>query len=298
MTDRNPSDRDSSAVQQQSVERLNRLIIRLIQAVATVLVVAFAYLELQNAPLDRLTRAFDADSPTKLGLFLFFTGWFYGATHDTELQAAVYKYDPGEGELGIKEFLGIAVFLLFFAALFLLHEKLVIFQVLLTVFIICNIGTWRLILHRTGPIIERSAEHYRARRDNGGWAKLAVVVDYMDGRWQRRRFRLLLLLCLVQIGVAALVATGVVRWLLAGVTIGGVPGEALSAYLPGSLFVVFVIISALWMRIYRIKAFSDLKTIDHLDHYFAINRHRGVELPRIAVKPLTDMSITLNANYC
>jgi hypothetical protein len=298
MIDRKPADRDSSAVQKQSVERLNRLVIRLIQIVAGLLAVAFAYLELQNAPLDRLTRAFDADSPTKLGLFLFFTSWFYGATHDTEIQAAVYKYDPGEGELGLKEFAGIGAFILFFAALFLLHERLVVFQLLLTVFIICNICTWRIILSRTSSIIARSAEHYRASRDNGGWAKLAVVVDYMDGRWQRRRFRLLFVLCLVQIAAAVLVATGVVTRLIGGVTINGVPGEALAAYLPGTLFVIFVIISSLWMSIYRIKVFSDLKTIDHLDHYFAINRQRGVEPPQISVKPLTDMSVTLNANYC
>ena len=147
-------------------------------------------------------------------------------------------------------------------------------------------------------MIARSEEHYLATRDNARWAKLAIVVDYMDGRWQRRRFVTLILLCVVQLVVALMVEAGIVAGALAGMTFGGVPGERLAAYLPGTLFVLYVLVSEIWMKIYRIKAFSDLKTIDHLDRQFAITRQRGVPLPRIEVKAVTDMSSTVNANYC
>lgn len=298
MNDRTRTDRVTIAAEQQSLERLARLLIRLIQAVAALLAVAFAYLELQNAPIDRLTQAFDAHSPTKLGLFLFFAGWFYGATHDTEIQASAYKLNPGEGGIGAKEVGGIVAFLAFFILLFLMHERLVVFQALLTGFILINIAGWRQILSSARPIISRSEEHYISTRDNGGWAKLSIVVDYMNGRWQRRRFAVLVLLCLVQLAVAFLAQAGILGRLLAGSTFNGVPGERLAAYLPGSLFVVYVVISEVWMKIYRVKAFSDLKTVEHLDRYFAITRQRGLPLPPIEVKGLTDRSVTLNENYC
>lgn len=90
------AERDKTLWQEMGLTSLSKLVIRLIQVIAGVLAMTFGYLQLQNAPIDRFTEAFDADSPTKFGLFLFFIGWFYGATHDTEIQEMAYKLDPGK----------------------------------------------------------------------------------------------------------------------------------------------------------------------------------------------------------
>ena len=288
---------DQVALQESALERLSRLVVRLIQIVAVGLALSFGYLEWQNTPIDRLVRVFGPDSPTKFGLFLFFTAWIYGATQDTEIQKHGYRLDPGEGSLGLREIGGVFGFLFFFSIIFLFHEQLVIFQILLTIFILVDVVSRRLVLIRAGPIIERTFEYYSKLPDNRCVAKLAIVVDYMNGRWQKRRYIALMILCLLQIALAVLVRSGVLAQSVSGMTFNGAAGDLLVAYIPGVMFVGFVLISETWMNVYRLRAVSDMKTIDYLHHYFSLNRHRGAGLPSVAVKPLFDMSTSLNENY-
>lgn len=298
MTGDSSDERDEAFRLEKKKASLGKLIIRIIQAIAAMLAVTFAYLELQNAPIDRLTQAFDAHSLTKLGLFLFFTGWLYGAMHDTEIQEQVYKMDPGEGLIGWREVLAIILFLVFFVGLFLVHERLVLFQAVLTGFILANVYGWREILRRANAMILRSTEHFVRTKNNACLAKLAIVLDYMNGQWQRRRFKTLFALCLVQLAIAILVDRGMMQIWLGGLAFGGVPGEVLAAYLPGTLFIVYVLISETWMKVYRIKAFSDMRTIDYIGHYFVLGRRPRVPLPSTAVRGLFEAGPKLNDNYC
>lgn len=285
--------------EERGKDRLAATVVFWIRAVAFVLGLTVAFLEVTNAPLDRLTRTFDNAALMKLGLVVFFFGWLWGATADTEIQSEGYCRDPKKGRIGLEEAAGIIVFIAVFSLLFVLHDRLVWFQVLLLVFIIVNTWTWRIIFRRTIPMIEASYVQFAERaetRDAASLAKLLLVVQYMNGPWQRRRFISLISLAAVQVGVALLVSSGSLASLVAGSQIKGVPADVLLGYLPGTLFILYVLISEIWMKMYRIKIFADLSTVDYLDSSFAIGRRRGPP-PAPHLAPLSDFTFTPNPSY-
>lgn len=288
------------ATQVRGLEELAKFAVRWIKVVALVLGISVTYLELRNAPLDGFTRSFDNSSLMKIGLVIFFFGWLWGATNDTEIQRAGYCSDPDEGKIGAKEIAGILVFLAVFVALFFLHDAMVWFQAALLIFIIVNTWTWRVIFRRTMPIIKASYKDLASEtvsRDNCSLAKLVIVTQYMNGPWQRLRFVTLIFLAALQLLIAALVSRQMIAPYVAGFSINGVPAAVLVGYLPGTLFILYVLISEIWMKIYRIKVFSDLKTIDFLEQHFAVSKRRDAALPKAHLARLTDFSRTLNENY-
>lgn len=286
--------------QVRGVEELAKFAVRWIKVVALILGATVTYLELRHAPLDGFTRSFDNSSLMKIGLVVFFFGWLWGATNDTEIQRAGYCRDPDEGEIGGREIAGILVFLAVFATLFFLHDALVWFQAALLIFIIVNTWTWRIIFRRTKPIIKASYTDFASEtvsRDNCSLAKLVVVTQYVNGPWQRLRFVTLIFLAALQLLVAILVSKQVVAPYVAGFSVNGVPAAVLVGYLPGTLFILYVLISEIWMKVYRIKVFSDLRTIDFLEQHFALSKRRDAPLPKPHLAGLTDFSPTLNENY-
>lgn len=286
--------------EERSLERLAANVVRWIKWVAILLGSTVTFLELSNAPLDRLTQSFDNSALMKFGLLIFFFGWLWGATNDTEIQRQGYCRDPGKGKLGLEEAMGIIVFVAVFSMLFVLHDQLVWFQAFLLLFIIVNTWTWRVIFRRTIPMIKSSYRKFTeegAAPDNCSLAKLLVVVQYMNGPWQRRRFLALIILATIQVLVAILVQSGSPAGLVAGLSVKGVPAEILVGYLPGGLFILYVLISEVWMKLYRIKVFSDLETIDYLEGHFSISKRRDAALPRPHLAKLANFAPTANGNY-
>lgn len=299
MRKRKRPDRAVGDPEERSVDWLAANVVRWIRAVALVLGSTVAFLEIWNAPLDRITQTFDNSALMKIGLVIFFFGWWWGATHDTEIQYEGYCRDPKKGKIGLEEAAGIIVFIAVFSLLFVLHDRLVWFQAFLLLFILVNTWTWRIIFRRTIPMIEASARKFAAAesRDIGSLVKLLVVVQYMNGPWQRRRFLALILLAALQVVVALLVQAGSITSYVAGVSARGVPAAVLIGYLPGTLFILYVLISEIWMKIYRIKVFSDLETIDYVDRCFSISKRRDAKLPEPHLASLADLSFPANRNY-
>lgn len=272
----------SNADQQKAVEYLDKTLGTWIKWVAGILVLFFGYLEIQNAPLDKITQAFDDSSFTKLGLYIFFAGWALGATDDTRIQTTVYALDPNGGKLGSREFVGIGLFLIMFASLFLVHEHLIWFQVALLVFLLTNMWTYSvIIMSRAEPMIRKSAEHYLVKRDYCRYMKLYCAIEYLTGGWQRRRFLTLLALALVQLLVAIFLSFGQIPQAVAGVPVGGTTVGAMAGYVPSALFVIYVILSEAWMKIYRFKVFADFETLDEVEEHFKLTKERAIDLPPI-----------------
>lgn len=288
------------SVEVKGVDHLAKFAIRWIKIVALLLGATVTFLEFRNAPLESFTRSFDNSSLMKIGLVIFFFGWLWGATNDTEIQRAGYCRDPKEGEVGFKEIAGIIVFLIVFGALFALHDRLVWFQLALLVFILVNSWTWWVIFTRTLPIIDASYEDLAKEgesRDNCSLAKLLVVVQYMNGPWQRNRFITLIVLAALQLAIAFLVSRNALAPYVSGMSLNGVPADVLVGYLPGTLFVLYVLISEIWMKIYRIKVFSDIATIDYLEAHFTVSKRRDAPLPAPHKARFLDFSPTANENY-
>lgn len=291
---------NSGSAEDRGVDWLATQLVRWIKAVAIILGGTVASVELWNTPLEPITRVFDNSTLMKIGLMIFFFGWWWGATNDTEIQREGYCRDPKKGKLGLEEALGILVFVAVFALLFILHDNLVLFQAALLLFILVNTWTWRVIFRRTIPMIEASYQKFTANaetRDNCSLAKLLVVVQYMNGPWQRRRFLTLVLLAALQLLVAILIQSGSVVGYFAGLSVRGVPVPVLIGYLPGVLFILYVLISEIWMKIYRIKLFSDLETIEYLEEHFSINKRRDARLPQPHLAGFADFAWPANANY-
>jgi hypothetical protein len=299
MRRRKRPDRAASDPEERSVDWLAANVVRWIRAVALVLGSTVAFLELRNAPLDRITQSFDNSALMKIGLVIFFFGWWWGATHDTDIQYEGYCRDPKKGRIGFEEALGIVVFIAVFSLLFILHNRLVWFQALLLLFISVNTWTWRIIFRRTIPMIQASFRKFAdaESRNIASLAKLLVVVQYMNGPWQRRRFIALIFLAAVQLAVAVLVQSGVLGASVAGLSVRGVSADVLVGYLPGTLFILYVLISEIWMKVYRIKVFSDLETIEYLDRHFSISKRRDAPLPEPHLARLTDFRFSDNRNY-
>lgn len=286
------------ADQKRAVDRLTNTLSKWIQWIAAGLAMTFAFLEFQNAPIDKITQVFDTHSFTKFGLFLFFTGWAFGATDDTKIQKFAYAVDPDEGKIGLKEYAGIAVFLIFFSLLFIFHEKLIVFQSLLLFFICANMWTYSsVIMKRAEKIIRESEVYYKQEKDNFSYFKLYTAVEYLTGRWQKRRFITLFMLALMQLLVAIYLNFWGVPSVLSGLSIKGVKFATALSYAPSVLFVAYVIISEGWMKIYRYKVFSDFETIEQMRDYFNLSRQAKSDLPRINYDNLFFSGLNKNANY-
>lgn len=288
------------ASEERAVDRLATYVLRWIKVIALLVGLTITFLELKKAPLEGFTRTFDNASLIKIGLVIFFFSWLWGATIDTEVQKRGYRRDPRKGDVGWKELLGIVIFLGVFWGLFALHDKPVVFQTALLFFILVNAWTWRIVIERTVPIIEASYQELLADadgRDNAGLAQLLIVTQYMNGSWQRARFAVLIVLALVQLVVAILVARGTFASYAAGLVLNGVPVETLVGYLPGILFILYVLISEVWIKIYRIRVFSDLNTINFLDEHFAVSKRRDVPLPTPHLAGAFDFTPPVHESY-
>ena len=101
----------------------------------------------------------------------------------------------------------------------------------------------------------------------------------------------------LQLGSALLVQQGVLAPYVTDLKFNGVPASLLIGYLPGVFFILWVLVSEIWIGIYRIKVLSDLSMIDYFEDYFSISKRRDVPMPKPHLAALTDFSPTPNQSY-
>lgn len=271
-----------------------------IKLVAIVLAAGVGYLEFRNAQLQGFAAAVDNTTLIKFGLCIFFIGWGWGALDDTRIQARGYKSDPELGRIAPKQWVGIVLFLTLFVTLFVIPHLPGWFQLTLLGLISVNMWTWRVIFDRTRPLIAET--HSECTASSGSrslisLAKLLLVVEYMNGPWQRRRFITLITFAAAQVPIAFLVASGHLPPLGAGTSLYGVPGDVLIGYLPGLLFILYVLVSEIWMKVYRIRIFADLRTAEWLEGHFSLAKQRDCPLPEPHLVGTFDFAPASNRNY-
>ena len=271
-----------------------------IKLVAILLAAGVGYLEFRNARLEGFAEVADNTTLIKFGLCLFFIGWGWGALDDTRIQGRAYISDPELGRIRLKEYAGMAIFLTLFVTLFLIPHLPGWFQVTLFALICVNMWTWRVIFDRTRSLIEATrAEclHGSGARDIAAYARLLLVVEYMNGPWQRRRFLTLIAFAAFQIPIAFLVEAGMLAPYGVGSSVYGVRGEVLIGFLPGLLFICYVLLSEIWMKVYRIRILADLRTADWVVAHFTLAKQRDCPLPEPHLAGTFDFSPASNRNY-
>jgi hypothetical protein len=287
-------------LEERGVQELADYAIHWIRLTAIVLGAAVGYLEFRDAQLRGFAQAVDNTTLIKVGLVIYFIGLGWGALDDTRIQKCGYRNDPDLGRIGFKERVGIALFVGLFVSLFFIPSRSGWFQLIVLSLIAVNFWTWRVIFDRTRSVVDatyKACAKGAGSRNTASLAKLLLVVEYMNGPWQRRRFFTLIGLAAVQVPLAFLVASGRLAPLVAGRGFFGVPGEVLIGYLPGALFITYVLISEIWMKVFRVRIFSDLTTIDWVEAHFTLGRQRDCPLPQPHMGGMFDFSPPSNANY-
>jgi|GEM_PF-7120901 len=282
-----------------ATDRLARTAKSLIAAFGTAILLFFTFLEIKNAPIDKITETFDTYSVVKLGLFLFYLGWLTGATDDTDIQREALWRDPGKARFDLLEYAGIGAFFLVFGLLFYFRESIVLFQLTLLVFIVLNVGTYRIILRRVDRIAEQSCKEYieGESKDYYKYLKLYCLMGYAKGSWQAKRFKVLIVLAALQLMCAVIVYTDAYRNVIPNRPAGPLTLHVYIEYVPAILFLVYVLISESWMKIYRYKIKSDYVTIDKIREHFTLQKKRGVDLPPLDMAGLFGNKLDDNPNY-
>lgn len=285
---------DSSAT-----NRLARTVKGLIAAFGTAILLFFTFLEIRNAPLDKITETFDSYSIVKLGLFLFYLGWLTGATDDTDIQKEALWRSPAKVKFDALEHAGILAFFLVFALLFYFRESIVLFQATLLVFIVLNVGTYRIILRRVDRLALQSRDKFLrgASKNYFSYLKLYCLMGYAKGSWQAKRFKTLIALAALQLVLAVMVYSDAYRQVVADRPLGVLSLYVYIEYTPAILFLVYVLISESWMKVYRYKIKSDYVTIDKIAEHFAIEKKRGIPLPPLDMGGLFADKPDDNPNY-
>ena len=300
MGDRRPSRRRDSHFEKRGVHDLADYALHWIRLAAIVLAAVVGYLEFKNAQLQGFAKIIDNTTLIKAGLVIFFIGWGWGALDDTRIQKRGYISDPDRGRIGWKERFGIALFLALFSTLYFIPHRPGWFQLTVLGLVAVNFWTWRVIFDRTRRVIDATyAECVSASgsRNMAALAKLLLVVEYMNGPWQRKRFLSLGAFAALQVPIAILVASGRLAPFTSSWNVVGVSGDVLIGYLPGILFIAYVLLSEVWMKVFRVRIFADLRTIDWLEAHFTLGKQRDCPLPTPHLVGAFDFSPPSNENY-
>lgn len=290
---------DEERAQALAAKRLEKTAKRLITVFGATMLAFFTFLEVRNAPINKITEVFDVYSIEKIGLFIFFVGWLTGATDDTEIQTEAVAKDRQKGRFRPLEYGGILAFFLLFGLLFYFRESLVIFQGVLLAFIILNVGTYRIILNRVDDMARDSETKYLDPKDKDYFCymKLYCLQGYLRGSWQAKRFKVLIVLAFLQLLVAIMTYTDAYTGLFPNRPLGDASLYVYIEYLPSILFLIYVLISEAWMKIYRYKIRSDYVTIDLMREHFGLQKKQNVKLPSIDYSGIFAEKLDDNPNY-
>jgi hypothetical protein len=101
----------------------------------------------------------------------------------------------------------------------------------------------------------------------------------------------------MQLGVAAALMFPQVRATLPVGQINGVTYAKLIGYLPSALFLFYVVVSEVWIKIYRFKVFADFETIEETHEHFRVQKKPKLDLPPIDVSNLFKRKMSPHASY-
>jgi hypothetical protein len=252
------------AVFKSDVEKLARQSRVAIQVVAGLLVVVFTFIAVSGKDVKSWVDVADSGVVYKIGLFIYYSCWVFGAKFDVDIEERVYIRDNLHGVLDWKAFGVIAILTAVMAGFFALHPYERLFPVGLAAFIGVNYLGWRTVCRRiAGPIAE-SIRYYEQLGDYLGSVKVRMVEDYMCGRWQAWR---LAAMAAMAIALSAAANSGPYYGLAAlmrSFLPEGLDSRKLAELLPALLFIFYVLAAEAWMWVRRANVHVCVKVIERL----------------------------------
>ena len=253
---------------QKNLTKLARTVRASIRIITIILPLLYAWLSFSGLSFREIVSALsDAtalDIFWKTVLLIYYTGWVFGSTMDTNFHEDVALGAPYEGRLPTTAVSLLAGFLVL-AALLLYSQTYEQFVVFFTAFFISNlIGYAYIVRNFTKPMLRESRLEYERQNDFFNLERLSIFERYMLGRWQIWRFLVGALMISAMIGVAVL------KFLHAGRVpyLDGTPIGLLQA--AGML--CFVAVMEIWIFAMRIKARAGLAALDELASKYELQR--------------------------
>ena len=266
---------DDLANLQERISRWIRLAIYIVGSL-------FAYVQISNAPFGDIASAFSSNGIIKFGLFILFVGLGSGAYADTRIQLRMLAVDAKGAQVGWLERFGAGAFITTLIMLFYFHDEPIIFQAFLLVLIFVNSFTFSfIIMRRLDSSIRESEEIFRDRTDYIGYMKLYLGVEYLTGRWQKKRFITLLLFSVFQLAVASWIGTLNFSQNDDWEILNEMTVSQLVEYIPSLLFLLYVLIAEIWMVRFRTKILSDFDALNQFGIHFEHRKMPDIDLPKI-----------------
>jgi hypothetical protein len=231
------------------------------------IVVLFAWIQIRDASVADVVQKVSPELLYKTSLIIYFAGWVGGAGFDTSVQQRVYVTDPHGGHIKLESVALFAFFLVAAVALIVARTDDRYFATLLAIFTLANVLGWRHIVQRVRPMIVASREGLR--RNLFRIEQLYLVDEYMTGRWQLHRFALMFLLITVMCIVAFFPP---VRGIVGDLVASYAPVDTTVQLLPGSLFLLYVLIAEGWIWVRRIDLHIALRVIDQLNKKYKLRQ--------------------------
>lgn len=161
-----------------------------IKSTATVMGLAFGWLQLGNEDVGRALSGSSPELLLRVALALYYTAWVAGTIHDTSEQEYAYAVGPSDRSSAAKAIGAAVTISAVFAGLCLVNSARV-FALVLAAFLALNYTWWHVLTARTirGPIAA-TRRRYDAEENYIGLLVLENMENYIGGEWQKWRFGL------------------------------------------------------------------------------------------------------------
>lgn len=164
--------------------RFARLTRSIINALAVVLGLLFAYLQIKDVRPDAFLTPSSADIAWRAALVFYYWSWVGGAKFDINLQELAYVAFPGQGKWSLQPYAGLVIFVLVAAVLLESYGNIAHFSLALTGFLLVDHALWlylRLFLRKS---IDDSRIYYTGERKFLELEILSMVESFLFGRWK------------------------------------------------------------------------------------------------------------------
>jgi len=237
----------------------------ILQVVAVALGLLVGYLQIREIKPDLLLTHSTPDIIWRLALILIYWSWVAAINFEIHIQELAYVALPGQGRWPVQLYVGLAVFVLIFAALLTSYGNITHFSVALTCFLLADYGSWLYLRRFLRSSINESRMYYSNEKMFYELTILSMVEHHVFGRWKWYRF---IAGATIVVVADMLAFDHAFRETTASTVQIVCPWLSLSDAIPlfySMLFLLYVLVMEVWIWVHRIQIQVRLDTLEYLN---------------------------------
>jgi hypothetical protein len=248
--------------------RFARFTRSIINALAVVLGLLIAYLQIKDIRPDALLTPSSADIAWRAALVLYYWSWVGGAKFDTNIQELAYIAFPGQGKWPPQPYAVLVIFVVMAALLLKSYGNITHFSLALTGLLLVDHALWLYLRRFLRKSIDDSRIYYAAEGKFYELEILRMVESYMFGRWKLWRL----------IGGATIViAADVFAFSQAFQEVTASAVQIICPLLSSDdaillsyslVFLVYVLAMESWLWLNRVRTYLRLDTLEYLNRLY------------------------------